>query len=55
MHYRQIAEIVHIVKSYQQLEKAGLKSNTETMIITAQKQALDLSKQGSITPEFRKS
>ncbi|VDN57538.1 unnamed protein product [Dracunculus medinensis] len=38
-----------IMKSYQSLVKAELKSNTEVLIIATQGQATDPSKKGSIT------
>uniref|UniRef100_A0A8C4WGB1 Reverse transcriptase domain-containing protein n=1 Tax=Gopherus evgoodei TaxID=1825980 RepID=A0A8C4WGB1_9SAUR len=40
MYHRQIAEVADIGKSYQRLERAGLKDSTEALIIAAQEQAL---------------
>ena len=40
MYHRQIEEVADIKKSYQWLEKAGLKDSTEALIMAAQEQAL---------------
>lgn len=41
MYHRQIEEVADIKKSYQWLEKAGLKDSTEALIMAAQEQAQD--------------
>ena len=41
MYYRQIEEVADFGKSYQWVEKAGLKSSTEALIMAAQEQALN--------------
>ncbi len=41
MYHRQIEEVADIGKSYQWLERAGLKDSTEALIIAAQEQALN--------------
>ncbi|KAL4005205.1 hypothetical protein ACER0C_004918 [Sarotherodon galilaeus] len=40
MYHRQIAEVADIQKSYQILDKAGLKDSTEALILAVQEQAL---------------
>ncbi|KAF7652027.1 hypothetical protein LDENG_00102410 [Lucifuga dentata] len=40
MYYQQIEGVADIMKSYQWLEKAGLKDSTEALIMAAQEQAL---------------
>ena len=40
MYHRQISEVADLGKSYQWLEKAGLKDSTEALIMAAQEQAL---------------
>ncbi|KAF7649568.1 hypothetical protein LDENG_00139440 [Lucifuga dentata] len=40
MYHQQIEGVADITKSYQWLEKTGLKDNTETLIMAAQEQAL---------------
>ena len=40
MYHRQIKEVADIRKSYQWLEKAGLKESTEALFMAAQEQAL---------------
>ncbi|CAJ1059649.1 uncharacterized protein LOC127604228 [Xyrichtys novacula] len=40
MYHRQIAEVADMSKSYQWLERAGLKDSTEALIMGAQEQAL---------------
>lgn len=53
LYHRQIVEVADITKSYQWLEKAGLKDRTETLILAAQEQTLvqDQLRQGSTTPD----
>lgn len=41
MYHRQIEEVADIEKTYQWLEKAGLKDSTEALIMAAQEQALN--------------
>ena len=41
MYHRQIEEVADIRKTYQWLEKAGLKHSTEALIMTAEEQALN--------------
>ena len=41
MYHRQIEEVAEIRKTYQWLEKAGLKASTDALIMAAQKQAIN--------------
>ena len=41
MYHQQTEEVADIVKTYQWLEKAGLKDTTEPLIMTAQEKALN--------------
>ncbi len=47
MYHRQMEEVADIGKSYQWLERAGLKDSTEALIIAAQEQALNIRSLGA--------